>query len=276
VDDASMVDHDANEMQAHYGLGLEQARLDEAFGVVEYHRTIEIISRVLPPAPAVVADIGGGPGRYARWLADAGYRVIHRDVVPLHVEQVRAAGLETGGWVEAAVGDARDLDLADACVDAVLLLGPIYHLDQRGDRLAAMREAARIARSGAPVLVAAISRWAPRLHGYLCDQLYRDQPAMSDVVAQVERSGRLAPLFPGSFSGYCHTPTELREEIQSVGLLVEDLVAVEGLAFALPDLADRLIDPVDRQVVLDCARALERVPELLGIGPHLIATARTR
>ena len=142
--------------------------------------------------------------------------------------------------------------------------------------LTALREAARIARPGAPVLVAAISRWAPRLHGYLCDQWYRDHSAMSDVVAQVERSGRLAPLFPGSFSGYCHTPTELREELQSVGLLVEDLVAVEGLAFALPDLADRLIDPVDRQVVLDCAQALERVPELLGLGPHLIATARTR
>lgn len=271
-----MVDHDADEVQAHYGRGLEQARLDEAFGVVEYHRTVEIISRVLPPAPAVVADVGGGPGRYARWLADAGHRVIHRDVVPLHVDQARAAGVETGGQIDAVVGDARDLDLPDACVDAVLLLGPIYHLVHRGDRLTALREAARIARPGAPVLVAAISRWAPRLHGYLCDRLYREHSAMSDVVAQVERDGRLAPVFPGSFSGYCHTPTELREELHSAGLVVEDLVAVEGLAFALPDLADRLVDPVDRQVVLDCARAVERVPELLGLGPHLIATARTR
>ena len=65
------------------------------------------------------------------------------------------------------MGDARDLDLADASVDAVLLLGPLYHLRRR---------------------------------------------------------------------------------------------------------AERLEDPAARAVVLDSARALERVPELLGIGPHLLAT----
>ena len=30
-----------------------------------------------------------------------------------------------------------------------------------------------------------------------------------------------------------------------------------------------MADPLDRAVVLECARATERVPELLGIGPHL-------
>jgi hypothetical protein len=49
---------------------------------------------------------------------------------------------------------------------------------------------------------------------------------------------------------------------------------VEGLAFALPDLDERLADATDRAVVLDAARALERVPELLGLSPHLLATAR--
>jgi hypothetical protein len=55
---------------------------------------------------------------------------------------------------------------------------------------------------------------------------------------------------------------------------VADLVAVEGLAFALSDLEERLADPVGRAVVLDAARAIERVPELLGLGPRLLATAR--
>jgi len=46
------------ETLAHYAQGLEQGRLDEPLGVVEFARTVEIINRVLPPAPAVVADIG--------------------------------------------------------------------------------------------------------------------------------------------------------------------------------------------------------------------------
>ena len=53
---------------------------------------------------------------------------------------------------------------------------------------------------------------------------------------------------------------------------VQDLVSVEGPAFLLADLAERLADPAARAVVLDIARAVERVPELLGVGPHLLAT----
>jgi hypothetical protein len=82
-----------------------------------------------------------------------------------------------------------------------------------------------------------------------------------------------AAAVPGSFSGYCHRPQQLRAELRGAGLEVVDLVSVEGMAFALADLAERMDDPLDRAVVLDAARAIERVPELLGIGPHLLATA---
>ena len=60
----------------------------------------------------------------------------------------------------------------------------------------------------------------------------------------------------------------------AAGLVLEDLVGVEGMAFALADLGERLADPVDREVVLEAARAVQRVPELLGLSPHLLAVAR--
>jgi len=60
--------------------------------------------------------------------------------------------------------------------------------------------------------------------------------------------------------------------MRDAGLEVQDLVSVEGPAYLLADLAERLEDPAARAVVLDTARALERVPELLGVGPHLLAT----
>ena len=89
-------------------------------------------------------------------------------------------------------------------------------------------------------------------------------------------TGLLPPLFPGSFSGYCHRPQQLRSEIRAAGMDVIDLVSIEGLSFALPDLEQRLANPETRSVVLDAARVVERVPELLGLGPHLLATARLR
>lgn len=263
--------HEA-ELREHYARGDERGRLAAGHGLLEFARTTEIILRRLPPAPALVADVGGGPGRYALWLAGLGYRVEHRDLVPLHVRQLSedASGL-TG--LRTAVGDARDLDLADASVDAVLLLGPLYHLRRRPDRVRALAEARRVIRPGGPVFAAAISRWAPRLEGMLAQRLYETYPHMPAVVGEVERTGQLPPLGPGSFSGFCHRPAQLRAELRRAGLAVADLVSVEGPAFLVADLAERLDDPAARAVVLDTARAVERVPELLGIGSHLLATA---
>ena len=82
----------------------------------------------------------------------------------------------------------------------------------------------------------------------------------------------LPPLHEGGFTAFCHRPAELRAEMGEAGLEVMDLVSVEGPAYILGDLDARMADPVDRSVTLEVSRAIERVPELVGFGPHLIAT----
>jgi SAM-dependent methyltransferase len=259
-------------MQEYYELGKETDRLAlTGQGRLEFERTQEIVLRHLPPRPATIADIGGGPGRYSLWLAGLGYRVLHRDLVPLHVQQLRAA-VEGDARIHTAVADARSLDLADESVDAVLLLGPLYHLTQPADRVQALREAHRIVRVGGPVFVAAISRWAARLEAMLRLRVYREVPEAAAVIDPVERTGVLPPLVPGGFNGYTHRPDELRAEFAAAGLQVSDLVAVEGAAYLLADLDDRAADDRDWQVILETARAHERIPELLGVGSHLLAT----
>jgi SAM-dependent methyltransferase len=266
-------DQNLSAMRAYYELGEEEARLaDGAVGHLEFERTKEIVLRHLPPPPAVVADIGGGPGRYSHWLAGLGYQVRHRDLMPLHVTQLQQTR-EANAHIDSAVADARDLDLADASVDAVLLLGPLYHLDQHRDRVAALAEARRIARPGGPVFAAAINRWAMRLDDVLRRRRYQQIPDLEEKLEPLERTGRITPLYPGSFVGYTHRPEELRAEVRAAGLQLASLVSVEGPAFLLGDLPERLADPGDRRVVLDTIRALEQVPELLGAGTHLLATA---
>jgi SAM-dependent methyltransferase len=259
------------ELRAHYAQGREWDRLDDPNGVVEFERTKEILQWRLPAPPAVIADIGGGPGRYALWLAELGYTVEHRDLVGLHVEQLQSSG---ESMVHAEVGDARDWNLPDASVDAVLLLGPLYHLRDRAHRVQALQEAGRIVRPGSRVFAAVISRWAPRLEGVVAERLYESYPNMLALLPDVEVTGNLPPVVPDGFGGYTHRPGELVEEIAEAGLALEDLVGVEGMPLAASDMQARLDDPAGWQVVLDTARAIERVPELLGLSPHLIATAR--
>jgi len=259
-------------IRAYYDRGEERDRLTDGAGQLEFLRTTEVIARRLPPPPAVVADIGGGPGRYALWLASLGYRVEHRDMMPLHVSQLQADAAGMPG-IRAAVGDARELDLPDASVDAVLLLGPLYHLVTRAERMDAIREAARILRPGGPLFAAAITRWAVRIDGIVTKRIYREYPAVLGLIDETERTGIFPPLHPGAFTSYLHRPDELRAELTEAGLDVASLVCVEGPAVLLGDLNARMADPADRAVILEAARAMETVPELLGVGPHLLAAA---
>ena len=259
-------------MRTYYERGEESERLaDGAVGQLEFERTKEIVLRGLPSPPAVVADIGGGPGRYTHWLAGLGYQVLHRDLMPLHVAQLQRSR-DASALIDSAVADARDLDLADASVDAVLLLGPLYHLLDRADRVRALAEAARVVRPGGPVFAAAITRWAARIDGMLRERIYLAHPQVLGLIDEVDRTGLLPALQEGGFSAFCHRPGELRAELAEAGLEVTDLVSVEGPAFILGDLDARLADPADWRVALDVARAIERVPELLGLGPHLLGT----
>ncbi|MGB6455952.1 MAG: class I SAM-dependent methyltransferase, partial [Streptosporangiaceae bacterium] len=102
--------------------------------------------------------------------------------------------------IDSAVGDARSLDLADASVDAVLLLGPLYHLARRADRVQALREARRVVRPGGPVYGAAVSRWAAQYDAVLRLRLYEQVPAMLAAIGPLERTGVIPPLEPGWFT----------------------------------------------------------------------------
>jgi 2-polyprenyl-3-methyl-5-hydroxy-6-metoxy-1,4-benzoquinol methylase len=131
------------EIIAYYGHGLERDRLASGGRRIEFLRMWDLLERCLPAAPASVLDVGGGAGAYAIPLAAAGYEVHLIDPVPLHVGQAAAsrdAGTPLAGI---SAGDARDLQVAGNSVDAVLLLGPLYHLTGREDRITALRGGAQ-------------------------------------------------------------------------------------------------------------------------------------
>jgi SAM-dependent methyltransferase len=260
----------------HYAMGRERDRLAHGHGRLEALRTTELLERWLPAAPATVLDVGGAAGRYALPLAAQGYAVHLVDPVPLHVEQALAASASAQRPLAAVLlGDARALPYDDASADAVLLLGPLYHLVDREDRLTALREARRVLRPGGVVVAAAISRWASTADG-ICAGHLRD-PRFAAMVEHDVRTGvhENPSQHPGWFAtAWFSRPEELVEEVAEAGLVPDGPVAVEGLGGTATDLDAMLDDPGTRERVLAAVRRVEREPSLLGASPHLLVCGR--
>jgi SAM-dependent methyltransferase len=259
------------DIRDHYDRGQEDGRLREGRGRLELWRTRDILRRWLPAPPAHVLDVGGASGVHAEWLAADGYDVELIDPVPLHVEQAgRIAGLRV------REGDARSLDVADESADAVLLLGPLYHLPDRADRGLALAEAARVVRPGGLVAAAVISRFAS-LH----DSIQRGWLAEPDWVAGVEQTivdGLHHGLAYGDrdrfTTAYFHHPDEVALELADAGLEVAAVVSVEGPAAFMAEVDALLDTPADREVLMRWLRLLEAETSLLGASGHLLGLAR--
>ena len=261
----------------HYGLGLEAGRLTRAAGQLERDRTREILVRLLPPPPAMILDVGGGPGVHALWLAGLGYAVHLIDAVPLHVEQALAAsaGQPDHPLAGARVGDARKLEWPDGGAAAVLLLGPLYHLTERADRVRAWSEARRVVRPGGRVFAAGISRFASLLDGL--NRGFLDDPVFARMVQRDLSDGqhRNPTPDPAYFTtAYFHRPEELAAEAVAAGLAHERTVAVEGMGWLFKDLDERWGDPKRRAQLMDAIRAVEEEPSMFGVSAHLLGIAR--
>ena len=262
---------------AYYEHAPEESRLEQLPFRLEEIRTRELIARHAPPPPATVADVGGGAGAYAFWLADAGYTVHLVDAAPRLVAEARrrSAGL-THRLASCAVGDARALELGDGCADVVLLLGPLYHLTDPADRARALREAARILAPGGLLFAAAISRYASALDGMARD-LFGDARFTAIVERDLAEGQHRNPTERVDYftTAYFHRPEDLRADVQGAGFVVEGVYGLEGPGWFLPDLAERWRDSRRRDDILRLARQLQAEPSVLGISAHLLAVART-
>jgi SAM-dependent methyltransferase len=231
----------------------EPGRLTQGRGRLELARVQELVRRFAPAVPAKVLDVGGAGGVHAACLAEAGYAVHLIDPVAGHIESARALAASLDRPFTAELGDARSLPVADATFDLVLLFGPLYHLIERAERITAWREAARVTRPGGVILGMAISRWAG-----LLDATFRP-PA--------EPTPGFVPL------AYFHAPDELAWEATEAELRVTGTYGVEGGGWLITDFDARWDDPAERELLVERARSIEQVPELMGLHSHWICVA---
>ena len=272
-----------NEIYDFYNNGAEIGRLERGLGVVEFYRTNEILSRYIDTGK-VIYDIGGGIGMYAAWLAKMGNEVHLIELAESAVEYAKANMMQDCQFV-AETGDARHINRPDESADVVLLMGPLYHLRDREDRLLTLRESLRVLKPGGLLGAAGISKfssmtWALSVYGEKKNENlveFLDDPVFFNMIkGEMTTGDHIRPKEYAKFiaESYFTTAEEMKTEITEASFVVDKAIAVEGCIWFTPHREEKWADEASRERLLDIVRMTESEPEMMGMSPHFLVVAR--
>ena len=245
----------------------EHVRLDRH--QLEYDLTWRYMDRYLP-AQGSILEVGAATGRYTLPLAKRGYRLTAVDMSAALLERCRQnladEGLESR--VQLVVADARDLrEVTERKFDAVLLMGPLYHLLEEADRRSALKEVYDRLRAGGILFSSFISRF-----GVLCD-LIKDVPAwveeQADVRSMLERGRRADDTRRGGFRGYFAKVSEIAPLHEAAGFETVRVVGVEP-AISADDESYNELQGRQRQLWLDLLDEISAEGSIIGASRHLL------
>jgi ubiquinone/menaquinone biosynthesis C-methylase UbiE len=240
----------------------------------EFAVTLRALAEYLPPPPARVLDCGGGPGRYAIELASQGYEVtlfdLSAECLRLAEEKAAEAGVTLAAYEH---GTATDLSrFADESFDALLLMGPLYHLLEESERVQALREARRVLKPGGALFVAFITRQAALRSAAVLEPYWPlEEP---DLLELIFSAGQLPPggAAESGFVAYFAHPREVVPLCQGQGFEVRTVLGVEGLVSMIEEQVNAL-DGAAWEAWMDLNWRVAPDPSLHGGVEHLLVVA---
>jgi S-adenosylmethionine-dependent methyltransferase len=243
-------------------LRLEQHQL-------EHDLTWRYLDQYLPTQGSIL-EIGAATGRYSLELVRRGFSVTAVDLSPVLIRQAqeRVASEKLEVEIRFVVADARDLnEVTEGDFDAVLMMGPLYHLVAEADRREALDQAFQRLRPGGLVFSSFLSRL-----GVLAD-LIRNAPTwiedQSEVRSLVTRGKRPDDYSRGGFRGYFARVSEIAPLHEELGFETIAVAGVEPVISADDESFNRL-QGSHRELWLDLLLEVSREKSILGASRHLL------
>lgn len=268
------MDQDIKHVMDFYDDFDEDNRMKE--NPLEYIRCKDIISRYLSKESMSILDIGGATGVFSFWLSEQGHNVTLIDFVPKHIEIAKKREIDEGIKLAAvSVGDARNLPFESGSFDLVLLMGPLYHLVDKNERLKSLQEAFRVLKPKGRVIGEVISRFASLFDGFLYGLV--DDPDFVTIMQRDIKTGfhRDSSECKKYFTdAYFHRSEELSQEMSEVGFYFEELIAVTSFGNAIPDIDNKIKDDRYLNILLDTIKQVEKEPMLYGISSHFVGIGK--
>lgn len=248
--------------KATYELFCEETRLTRSPAArVEFLTSVRVIGEYLFPG-ARIADIGAGAGEYSFYFAKQGHPVTALELSPRNAEAFRAR-LDPALPVELIEGNALDLSpFADESFDAVLLMGPLYHLQNPEDRLRCLREAMRVCKRSGTIFCSMINNDMVILTEFGYRPQFFGEQTYDHETFQVEN-------FPFVF----FTLDQCRALLREAGLTIVREVAADGVSELMEDAINALSEADYAQYLRYHFYCCEK-PEMLGRTNHLLFAAK--
>ena len=253
---------------------VEMDRLNQHVFQLEKIRSQQIILEQLKPG-ITIADIGGATGCYSFWLHDMGHEVHLLDAAEFHIEIASKISKEKSKSLGSILlGDARSLPYPDNQFDIVLLFGPLYHLQEKTDRINAITEARRVLKPNGVLLAATISRYASLLDGFW--QNFIDDAGFEKIMDQDLTNGNHFNTTGNPFyftEAHFHSQVEIEEEFTLGGFANITIKAIEGFGWLVPGFMNRWNDDAWREKLLHYIQQTESDPVMIGISAHVMTVA---
>ena len=162
----------SKELENFYNKASEETRLEKGMGIFEFERIKELLSLHITKPNTTIIDVGGGTGKYSEWLSTKGHNVHLLEPVLKHIKLAEKRAKKLKNPFSVTVGEATKLPYKDNSADLVILHGPLYHLQKREDRVAAILEAKRVLKKGGIILGFAINATASTVVGLMNGMLH--------------------------------------------------------------------------------------------------------
>lgn len=138
----------------------EWKRLTDKYASIEFYSTMYLINKYFPKT-GHICDIGCGAGRYSIELLKKGYEVtlfeLSNKELEIAEEKITEFGLKANEYI---CDTALNLHLLESNkYDAILIMGPLYHILDKKDRVKVLKETRRILKKDGVAIITYLNSW---------------------------------------------------------------------------------------------------------------------
>lgn len=252
------IEKEDQRVNAIYQIYQEDSRLNRSKGArVEFLTTMKYIHKYAPPGCKIL-DIGAGAGEYSLSLAEKGYQVTAVELTDRNIEAFKKKIMPD--WpIGLLQGNALDLSVfQDESFDVVLLMGPLYHLEDPANQQQAIKEAKRVCKKDGVIFFTFICGDMVILTELMYQPDFFSENTYHHDTFKVEN-------FPFVFV----TVEEAREILKKGEIHTLHEVAVDGVSELMEDKINNLSEEDYHQYLRYHEYCCEK-PEMLGRSNHLL------